>query len=67
MEKDRGYTYKTPVPRLLMNLGCRKRYQMLWQSTISLKYDIRIIGFVIFMYINEIFKNMTEKMEQLKG
>ena len=28
MEKIEGIHTKTPVPRLLMNLGCQKRYQM---------------------------------------
>ena len=28
MENIGGIRIKTPVPRLLMNLGCRKRYQM---------------------------------------
>ena len=30
---------KTPVPRLLMNLGCRKRYQM---NAVAMYYNSEI-------------------------
>ena len=57
MEKDMGYTYKKTVPRLLMNLGCRKRYQM---NAVAMYYNSEILyknnRICNFMYINEIFK-----------
>ena len=68
MENIGGIRIKTPVLRLLMNLGCRKRYQMnavaiYYHSEICYKNN-RICSFV---YINEIFKNRTEKNGKIKG
>ena len=34
-----GIRKKTPVPRLLMNLGCRKRYQM---NAVAMYYNSEI-------------------------
>ena len=38
-KKIGGIHTKTPVPRLLMNLGCRKRYQM---NAVAINYNSEI-------------------------
>ena len=38
-KKIGGVRTKTPVPRLLMNLGCRKRYQM---NAVAMYYNSEI-------------------------
>ena len=68
MEKIGGIRTKTAVPRLLMNLGCRKRYQ---RNAVAMYYyseiDIRIIGFVFSCILIKFLKTGQKKMEKNKG
>ena len=67
MEDIGGIHTKIPVPRLLMNLECQKRYQM---NALAIYYysEKRDENNSIcnFMYSNDIIKNKTEKNVKLK-
>ena len=68
MEKIGGIRTKTAVPRLLMNLGCQKRYQ---RNAVAMYYYseicIRIIGFVFSCILIKFLKTGGQKKGKNKG
>ena len=65
MEKIGGIRTKTAVPRLLMNLGCRKRYQ---RNAVAMYYYseicIRIIEFVFSCILIKFLKTGQKKWKK---